>query len=65
LKNSGKSVRIYGEVHMNGRSSGSSLDWTINEWGELRAVGISNDAVLNSCFGSHGPVWLMPGESRK
>ena len=65
LKNSGKSVRIYGEVHMNGRSSGSSLDWTINEWGELRAAGISNDAVLNSCFGSHGPVWLMPGESRK
>lgn len=63
IQNRGKAVRIYSDVRKDGKSLGPvQLYFEINEWGELRSVAIRNEAVLNSCYGSYGPIWLLPGE---
>lgn len=32
----------------------------INKWGELMPTGtITTDAILNACFDSYGPIWLL------
>lgn len=32
----------------------------INKWGEITPMGgITSSAVLNACFASHGPIWLL------
>ena len=60
----GKSVRIYSDVRKDGKPLGPvQLYFEINEWGELRSVAIRNEAVLNSCYGSYGPIWLLSSES--
>jgi hypothetical protein len=64
VKSAGKQVRIYTEIYKNGKMIVEpSLRFQLSEWGELRPVGISTESVLNSCLGSYGPLWLMPGES--
>ena len=63
LQNRGSQVRIFIEARKNGKSLGDpTLAYELNEWGELRPVGITTEAVRNTCFGSYGPIWLMPGE---
>lgn len=63
IQTRGKSVRIYSDVRKDGKPLGpTQLYFEINEWGELRSVAIRNEAVLNSCYGSYGPIWLLPGE---
>lgn len=39
------------------RSTGVSLTG-----GDLSAIAIRNEAVLNACHGFQGSIWLMPGE---
>lgn len=35
----------------------------INKWGELMPTGsITTDAILNACFSSYGPIWLLDEE---
>lgn len=56
-------VRIYSELRNNGKMLREpTLNYQINDWGELRPVGISAEALLNGCIGSYGPIWLFPGE---
>lgn len=63
LRSRGPQVRIYAEARNNGKRLGEpSLYYEINEWGELRPIAIRMEAVLNSCAGFQGPIWLMPGE---
>lgn len=35
----------------------NTVAFKINKWGEVRPVGITVEAVLNSCFGSYEPIW--------
>lgn len=63
LQNRGPAVRIFSEIFRDGKSLGRpSLYYQLNEWGELQPIGIRGEALLNACIGSHGPIWLMPGE---
>lgn len=63
IKSRGQQVRVYAEPYRNGKIFGEpQLYYLLNEWDELRPVGITTEAVINTCFGSHGPLWLMPGE---
>lgn len=63
IQNRGPNVRIYAETYKDGKPLGEpTLYYQLNEWGELRPVGIRSEAVLNACVGSQGPIWLMPGE---
>jgi hypothetical protein len=63
LRSRGSQVRIYAEARKDGKRLGEpSLYYEINEWGELRPIAIRMEAVLNSCAGFQGPIWLMPGE---
>ncbi|WP_433704428.1 hypothetical protein [Paraburkholderia sacchari] len=58
IENRGSAVRIYSQAFKDGRPLGSpNLTFEINEWGELRPYGITAEALLNSCFGSYGPIW--------
>lgn len=54
----GRSVRIFDQLQ---RRSGAKIEpamvFEINDWGELRGVGISSEELLNTCFGSYGPIW--------
>lgn len=63
VQSRGRSLRIYSEIFKDGRSLGESrLTYEMNEWGELRPVGFSIEAVLNNCLGGSAPLWIMPGE---
>lgn len=63
IKSRGQQVRIYAETFKNGKMLGDpELYYQLNEWGELRPIGLTTEAVLNACVGSHGPLWVMPGE---
>lgn len=53
----GKSVRIVDFIQMSNGQQHNSLVMEINEWGELIPHGITTEAILNSCFGSYGPIW--------
>jgi hypothetical protein len=33
------------------------VSFEINKWGDLHPVGFTAEAVLNTCFGSYGPIW--------
>jgi hypothetical protein len=39
-----------------------AVAFEINKWGELQPIGIRAEAVLNACFGSYGPIWVVPGK---
>jgi hypothetical protein len=63
IQNRGKAVRIISHVSKDGKQLGDSqLYYEINEWGDLHAVAVRNEAVLNACYGFQGKIWLMPGE---
>jgi TPR repeat protein len=57
--NRGDDVRIYDElISADGRRMGSIPMFEINKWGELRTLAdVRIEAILNSCFGSFGPIW--------
>jgi TPR repeat protein len=38
------------------------ISFEINKWGELTPMGIRPQAVLNACFGTYGPIWVLPGK---
>lgn len=58
IEKKGERVRIYDVAYKNGKQVvAPSLRFEINEWGELRPHGITVEAILNSCFGSYGPIW--------
>lgn len=44
-------------------SNGKTIEivaFQINKWGELHPMGgVTTSAVLNACFGSYGPIWLL------
>ena len=59
--NHGEEVRIYETlVGKDGPNSKPVLDFEINEWHELHAVGFWMEAVLNSCYGTYGHIWVTP-----
>ncbi len=63
IRSRGNAVRIYSDLSYKGkRLRETALAWEISEWNELRPVGITTEAVLNSCYGTQGPIWLMPDE---
>jgi hypothetical protein len=64
LQGRGQQVRIYAHIYYkNVKNSGEpQLFYQINEWGDLKLVGIPTEAVLSGRVGFHGPIWLMPGE---
>ncbi len=63
IQNRGQQVRITSEIPKNGKPMGPrQLYYEINEWGDLRAIAIRSEAVLNPCHGFQGSIWLMHGE---
>lgn len=54
----GTMVRVYDQVVQHDRITNEELAFEVNEWGELRVVNARAEAVLNSCFGSYGPIWI-------
>lgn len=57
----GDDVRIYDDlVGADGRVMNSTVSFELNKWGEIRSKGARMEAVLNSCFGSYGPIWVVP-----
>ncbi|SDW37053.1 hypothetical protein SAMN05444064_10387 [Pseudomonas syringae] len=34
-----------------------TLRLEVNDWGDLTSYGIRIEAILNSCFGTYGPIW--------
>jgi hypothetical protein len=49
-------------VGKNGPYAAPEVSFEINKWGELTSPGIRMEAVLNACFGSYGPIWVLPGK---
>lgn len=62
IQNRGSQVRIISNASQNGKPMGEQLYYEINQWGELHAHAIRQEAVLNACYGFQGSIWLMPGE---
>ncbi len=63
VDNRGEEVRIYDRVvKADGTVIHSQAAFEITKWGELRVLNIRKEAVLNSCFGSYGPIWRLPGD---
>lgn len=57
----GEDVRIYDDlVSADGKVMNSTVAFELNKWGEIRSPSIRMEAVLNSCFGSYGPIWVVP-----
>ncbi|RON06230.1 hypothetical protein [Pseudomonas brassicacearum] len=54
----GDELRVYDYlVRKDGSATQPTLRFEANRWGEFRAHGVRVEAVLNSCFGSYGPIW--------
>lgn len=43
----------------------SQLIMEINQWDELRLIGISAEAIRNACSGYWGKIWRLPKGNRK
>lgn len=57
----GEDVRIYDDMtDASGGIVNTMVAFEINKWGEIRSPSIRMEAVLNSCLGSYGPIWVMP-----
>lgn len=57
----GDDVRLYDElVRADGRVIDSRVAFELNRWGELRSMNGRMEAVRNACFGSQGPIWIVP-----
>jgi hypothetical protein len=55
----GDEIRVYDHLV---KSDGAwvtepTLRMEIDQWGDLTPYGIRAEAILNSCFGSYGPIW--------
>lgn len=52
-------VRIIDSLRSPNAVLNTSAVFQIDQWGELYPMGsIRTEAVINACFGSHGPIWL-------
>ncbi len=61
VDSNGSDIRIYDDlVSSDGELMSSIVAFEINKWGEIRSMNGRMDAVLNSCFGSYGPIWEIP-----
>lgn len=57
----GSTVRIYDNlVDKSGKTIHSSLAFVIDEWDELRVISARVDAIMNTCYGTYGPIWIVP-----
>jgi len=56
----GDDVRVYDEAVIGGDHI-SMVRFEINKWGEIRSPTHKLEATRNSCFGSYGPIWVVPG----
>ncbi|MCP1318389.1 tetratricopeptide repeat protein [Vreelandella lionensis] len=53
-------VRIVDSHELSNGRSFETVVFQINKWGELIPMGgITSSAVLNACFSSFGPIWLI------
>ncbi|MFC6327926.1 hypothetical protein [Alloalcanivorax gelatiniphagus] len=56
----GGEVRIYDDLIREGEGSVYSvLAFEINKWGDLVPHNSKVAAVMNSCYGSYGPIWIL------
>ena len=56
----GGEVRVIDSYKTPSQEAIESASFQINKWGELTPVGsITTTAVLNACFSSFGPIWLL------
>lgn len=60
----GNDVRVYDEFVQGGKVVDSRVAFEINKWGELRSLVARVEALRNACFGSFGPIWLLPTAAR-
>jgi hypothetical protein len=68
VENRGDNVRIIEKAYFpDGRQmQGGGLKFEINQWGELTPhLGITTEAILNTCRGSYGPIWIIPKPPKK
>lgn len=53
-------VRIYDVVKSkNGPLADPTLSLQVNNWGELQTFGVRPEAIMNACYGSVGPIWVV------
>ena len=56
----GRGVRIYDDLIREGDGSVYSvLAFEINKWGDLIPHNSKVAAVMNSCYGSYDPIWIL------
>ena len=56
----GGDVRIIDTFKTTQGETFEKVIFEINKWGELMPTGsITTDAILNACFRSYGPIWLL------
>lgn len=53
-------VRIYDVVKsQSGPLADPTLSLQVNNWGELKTFGVRAEAIMNACYGSVGPIWVI------
>lgn len=56
----GDEARVIDRFKTPGGETFEQVVLQINKWGELMPTGsITTDAILNACFASYGPIWLL------
>lgn len=68
VENRGGNVRIIEKAfYLDGRPmQGGGVKFEINQWNELTPhLGITTEAILNTCLGSYGPIWVTPKQAKK
>ena len=58
VQSRGGEVRVIDVLRGPGLNSDEGqVSFEVDKWGELHVHGITTEAVLNTCFGSYGPIW--------
>lgn len=61
VENRGNEIRIFQAIYKDGKSMGNpEIAYEINSWGEMRPYALTKMALLNTCYGSAGPIWITP-----
>ena len=58
VDNRGADIRIIDVVKDMDKILMEDIVMEINQWGELIPLTITTEAILNTCFGAYGPIWV-------
>lgn len=63
VTNRNKSIRVYHTISKQGRTLvNNEIYLEINQWGDIRFLGVQPVAILTQCINTTNPIWNMPND---